>query len=270
MSIRTIESLAAAVVPGLLLAASPALADEDRVFCADRPGLGTPACTLAPGKAMVEVGAAAWDHTADAGSIEDQATTGDLLLRVGVTPTTEVQFGLAGHVTQRTRDRPSGLIKRASGIGDGTLGVRQSLAGANGPIALQAFATAPLAKSPLGAGQWSGGLLLPADFDLPRGFEIDFTPEIDLAANQSGAGHHLAWGGVVGLSHGLGKSLTLTGEVAAFRDDDPAGHSTDARVAGSLAWQVGEHFQLDFEADAGFSAGAPDRSLALGFAWQFR
>jgi hypothetical protein len=75
---------------------------------------------------------------------------------------------------------------------------------------------------------------------------------------------------VIGLSHPLGKSLSLTGEVAAFYDEDPAGHSTDARVAGSLAWQVSDRFQLDFEAAAGLSAGAPDRSLAVGLAWQFR
>lgn len=243
---------------------------EDRDFCANRPGLGTPACTLAPGKAMIEMGIGAWDHTSDAASIEDDVTLGDALLRVGVTETTEVQIGITSHVSQRTRDRASGSVDRVTGLGDGTLAIRQSLTGPNGKVAVEVFATAPLAKSPIGAGQWSGGIILPAGFDLPAGFEIDFTPELDFAANASGAGHHLAWGGVAGLSHGLGKQVTLTGEVAAFRDDDPDGHSTDARVAGSLAWQVSDRFQLDFEADAGLSSGAPDRSLAVGLAWQFK
>jgi hypothetical protein len=253
----------------MLLAATPALADEARDFCANRPGLGTPACTLAPGSAMVEIGLAAWDHSRDRTTIEDDVTLGDALLRVGVTETMEVQLGLTGHVIQRTRDRATGAIDRVTGIGDGTLALRQSLSGANGPVAVEVFATAPLAKSPIGAGRWSGGILLPADFDLPKGFELDLTPELDIAPNAGGPGRHLAWGGVVGLSHPLGKAVSLTGEVAAFRDDDPAGHSTDARVAGSLAWQVSERLQLDFEADAGLSAGAPDRSLAIGLAWQF-
>jgi hypothetical protein len=242
---------------------------EERDFCANRPGLGTPACTLAPGSAMVELGIGAWDHSSDAGSVEDDTTFGDALLRVGVTETAEVQLGLTSHVTQRTRDRTTGAVDHVTGIGDGTLAVRQSLSGPNGKIALEAFATLPFAKQPIGSGEWSGGLLLPADFDLPSGFEIDFTPELDLAANASGTGHHVAWGGVVGLSHALGKAVTLTCELAAFRDDDPDGHNTDARVAGSLAWQVSDRFQLDFEADAGISAGAPDRSLAIGLAWQF-
>ena len=75
---------------------------------------------------------------------------------------------------------------------------------------------------------------------------------------------------MVGLSHPLGKQLTLTAEIAAFRDEDPAGHSTDARAAASLAWQLADKFQLDVQADAGLSSGAPDRSLTAGLAWQFR
>lgn len=254
----------------MLLAASPALAEEARDFCADRPGLGTPACTLAPGTAMVEVGVAGWDRTRDAGTVADEVTLGDALLRVGVSPTTEVQLGLTGHVIQRERDRQTGAIDRVTGIGEGTLAVRQSLSGPDGPVAIQAYVTVPLAKRPIGSGEWSGGVLLPMGFELPAGFALDLTPQLAIAANARGSGHHLAWGGVVGLTHALGEQLSLTGEVGAFRDQDPDGHSTDARVAASLAWQVHERLQLDFEADLGLSAGAPDHVLAVGFAWQFR
>lgn len=250
--------------------ATPALAEEAREFCADRPGLGTPACTLAPGRAMVEIGAAAWDHSRDAASIDDAITVGDALLRLGVTETTELQFGLTGHVVQRSRDRATGAVDRVSGLGDGTIAIRQGLAGPNGRVALQAYVTVPLAEQPIGSGEWSGGLLLPFGFDLPSGFELDFTPEIDLAANENGGGHHVAWGGVVGLTHDLAENLSLTGEVGALRDEDPSGHSTDARLALSLAWQPAERVQIDFEADAGLSDGAPDRTLAIGLAWQFR
>ncbi len=254
----------------VMVLATPALADEAREFCANRPGLGTPACTLAPGRAMIEVGLAGWDRSSDAQTIADDVTLGDALLRVGVTETTEVQLGLTGHVIQRSRDRASGTVDRVTGIGDGTIAIRQSLSGPGGNVAVQVFATAPLAKSPIGSGEWSGGILLPASFELPSGFEIGLTPELDLAVNESRSGRHIAWGGVVGLSHGLGPQLSLTGEVAAFRDEDPDGHSTDARVAGSLAWQVAERFQIDFEVDAGLTASAPDRTLAIGVAWQFR
>lgn len=258
-----------ALAATLLLAASPALAEE-REFCADRPGLGTPACTLAPGAAMVETGIAAWERTRDAATVADDLTFADVLLRLGVGETTEIQLGLTGRVVQRERDRLSGAVDRVSGIGDGTFALRQSLSGANGPLAVMAYVSLPIAKRPIGSGEWSGGVMLPLGFDLSDGLSLDFTPQVEFAANGARSGHHMAWGGVVGMTKSLGERLSLTGEFGAMQDDDPDGHSTDARLACSLAWQVARHLQLDFEADVGLSSGAPDHALALGFAWQFR
>ncbi len=187
-------------------------------------------------------------------------------MRVGITETAEVQFGVTGHVIHRQQNRATGMVDRKAGIGDGTVAVRQSLTGVGGPVAVQGFVTVALARG----AKWKGGVLLPIGFSLPGSFELGLTPEIDLAANESGSGYHIAWGGVVGLSHALGPQVSLAAEIAAFRDDDPDGRSTDARVAGSLAWQVSDRLQIDIEADAGLAAGAPDHSLAFGLAWQFR
>jgi hypothetical protein len=254
----------------LMFAATPVLAEAPREFCADRPGLGTPNCTLAPGAAVVEIGVAAWERARSAATVADEIILGDALLRLGLTPSTEVQIGLTSHVIQRERDRASGSVDRVSGIGDATLAIRQGLDGPNGPVAIQAFVTLPVAPRPIGSGAWSAGLLLPTSVPLSEGFDLELTPEIDLLPNGDRPGRHVAWGGVVGLSRPLTDSLSLTGELAAFRDEDPDGRSTDARVAASLAWQVAARVQLDFEADLGLSRGAPDHALALGFAWQFR
>jgi len=242
---------------------------EEREFCADRPGLGTPACTLATGDAMVEIGLAAWDHSRDRATVDDDVTAGDVLVRLGLGETTEVHLSFAGYAHQRVRDRATGGVTSVSGVGDVTLAVRQGLAGANGPVAVQAFVTLPTAKDALGAGRLSGGILLPVEVDLPGDFSLGLTPEVDLMPDAERHGHHLAWGGVIGLSHPLGEKLSLSGEVGMFRDDDPDDANTDARFAAALAWQVAERVQIDVEADAGLSAAAPDRTLALGLAWRF-
>ncbi|MEO6091907.1 MAG: transporter [Novosphingobium sp.] len=260
--------LSLCALPLLLCATLPARAEE-REFCADRPGLTTPPCTLAPGTAMIEVGAAAWEHSRDAASIEDDVTVGDALLRLGIADSAELQIGLTSHVTQRSKDRASGAVTRVRGPGDGMIALRRGLAGPNGPVALMGFITLPTGKPPIGAGRLEAGVLLPATISLPADFEIGLTPEFDLAANSGRGGRHPRWGGAVGLSHPLGEHLTLTGELAAFRDEDPGAHSTDARAAGSLAWQVGERFQLDVELDLGLAKGAPDRAIMLGFARRF-
>jgi hypothetical protein len=77
-----------------MAASAPAFAGEDRrEFCPDRPGLGTPACTVEPGTLMLEMGLADWtlDRTADRRT--DAWTFGDALLRAGLTPSLEVQLG---------------------------------------------------------------------------------------------------------------------------------------------------------------------------------
>ena len=262
---QVLKTAAAACVLAGLLAPVTALAQE-REFCADRPGRATPACTLAPGQAMVEVGALGWDHASDSQSVSDTLTAGDSLLRLGVTQRLELQLGFGGYGHARTRDRATGQIQIDQGAGDVMLAARQGLAGANGPVAVQAFVTLPVGKAPLGAGDWGAGVLLPVTLDLGREWQLGLTPEVDAAVNASGSGRHVAFGNVVALSHPLTKSLSLTGELSAFQDQDPVGHSTDARVTGSLAWQIGKNWQIDVEADVGLSRGAPRHSVMLGLA----
>lgn len=264
---RTIRCLLLFAV--LALAATPALAD-DREFCANRPGIGTPPCTLAPGSAMFETTLAEWDHSSDVQSIEDQLTFNDFAVRVGVTQSAEVQFGLTSYTRDRVRDRASGLVSRQSGVGDAFLAVRQGLAGPNGPVAIQAFVTVPTGDGDVSAGDWGGGVLLPVQLTLPSGFQLGLTPEVDAAVDAAGNGRHLAYGGVVGLSRDVGNNLSAGAEIAAFEDEDPSGHSLDARVTGELAWQVSKRLQLDIEGDLGLSDGAPDHALMIGFAEKFR
>src|SRR6185503_1298265 len=51
----------------LLLAAGTARAEGLRDFCPDRPGLGTPACTMDPGHIAVELGLGDWTLTRQSG-----------------------------------------------------------------------------------------------------------------------------------------------------------------------------------------------------------
>ena len=248
--------------------ASPALA-QDSDFCVDRPGLGTPACTIGRGQVMLEVGLLGWDHLADSFGIEDDLSSGDVLMRVGIDDLTELRVGLGGYRSVRSRSLVSARVSRNAGFGDVMIGLQRSLSGPGGPIAVQGFVTVPVGHSGIGAGDWGAGLLVPMGIDLPAGFELDLTPELDAAVNSSGSGRHLAWGGVVGINHALGHKLAIAGELGAWRDNDPAGHSTGCRAALSLAWQAGPNLQIDLEGDLGLTSAAPDHSLMIGFARRF-
>lgn len=250
---------AAVLAPGVARA-------DDRDFCADRPGRGTPACTLGPGQAMIEVGVVGWDHDADAQSINDVFNLVDTLVRVGISDNTELRIGLVAASHARSRDRGTDTVETVTGVGDGYLAVRRGLAGDNGPAAIELFATLPIGRQPVGAGDWGAGILVPFEVSLPADFEFALTPEADAAVNASGHGRHLAYGGVAGLSHPLGKKASFSAEFDGFEDRDPAGAAFDARVAGAFAYQLSNTLQIDIEADVGVTHAAPKRSFLIGFA----
>ena len=263
------------VVLALVLAgrAAPALADgSPRDFCADRPGLGTPACTIAPGHFQVEIGLADWTLDRQAGLRVDTVTAGDALVRIGLLSHTEVQLGWTAYGRVRTRDTASGAIDHVAGSGDLTVALRQNLHhpdGAGTSFALMPYLTLPTGGTAVGAGDWSAGVRVPAGVDLGHGLSFALTPEVDAAVNGDRKGRHLAFGGVAGLGIDLGERVNATAELAAFRDDDPSGHETVALAGLSLAWQSSAHLQLDAGANVGLDRASPDVELYVGVARGF-
>lgn len=252
-------------------AAASAQGEKLRDFCPDRPGLGTPACTLDSGHFDVELGIA--DRTLDKSpdSRGDTVEAGQLLVRVGLTDTLEAQIGWTafGHV--RVRDRSTGSVERDSGIGDVTLALRQNLANPDGSgfsVAIMPFATLPTGGSAIGAGEGSAGLIVPLSYDLSEGVQIGLTGQVEAAADSDRDGRHLAFGAVAGLSMPLSDALGATFEIAATRDEDPAGHSTEWLAGVSAGWMAADDLKLDAGANIGLH-GAPDLQLYLGVSRRF-
>jgi hypothetical protein len=254
------------------LAATTAQAEALRDFCPDRPGLGTPPCTIDPGHFDVELGLADWELEREPASRTDTLQAGQLLVRVGLTHSLEGQLGWTafGHV--RTRDRATGSVASASGVGDVTIALRQNLLNPDGngfSIALMPFATLPTGNGVLGAGDWTAGLLVPVSYDLGGGVQLGLTAKAEAAADEDRGGRHLAYGGVAGLAFPLADSLGATFEVAASRDEDPSGHSTEWLAGLSAGWMVRDDLQIDAGANIGLNATAADLQLYVGISRRF-
>lgn len=162
-------------------------------------------------------------------------------------------------------------MDRASGIGDLTLALRQNLRSPDGSgfsLAVMPFATLPTGDSAIGAGDWSAGLLAPLSYDLGEGVQVDLTGEVEAAADSDRDGRHIAYGGVAGLSVPLSDALGATFEIAAKRDEDPAGHSTEWLAGLSAGWMAKDDLQLDAGANIGLH-GAADVQLYLGVSRRF-
>jgi hypothetical protein len=255
----------------LSLAATAARAEELRDFCPDRPGLGTPPCTIDKGHFAIELGLADWTVDKSPDSRTDTVEAGQLLVRFGLTDSLEAQLGWTafGHV--RTRDRSTGLVDKESGIGDVTVALRQNLANPDGSgfsVALMPFATLPTGNSAIGAGDWSAGVLIPVSYDLGGDVQLGLTGRAEAAADEDRDGRHLAYGAVAGLSLPLSGSIDAALEIEVDRDEDPSGHKTQWLAGLSAAWMAKDDLQLDAGANLGLH-GAPDMQLYVGVSRRF-
>lgn len=260
------------VAAAALLAASPAAAQDEPRFCPNRPDLGATGCVTAPGEVQVELSGVDWQRDDNADAREDSISYGEVLARFGVGPRTELQLQWTPYAAVRTRDKASGAVSRIGGVGDMRLAVRQNVTGPDGrglSIAVEPFAWLPTGRTGVGDGDWSAGVEVPVAYDVAPGWHLDFTGEASAQADGDGHGRHANVNGVVGVNHDLSDALNVTGEFYVEQDDDPAGATTQAAVAGSVAWQPGETVQLDVLAVAGLNRDTPDFRLVLGGAWLF-
>jgi len=256
---------------GLLIVAAPAFAEE-RNYCPARPGLDTPACTIAPGRVSAETGLADWTLEQDSSQRADTVLIGDTLVRIGLTDTIEAQIGWTPYGHVRTRDKIGGTVDSADAIGDAMLGFKVNLHHPDGSglsAAVQPFVTLPIGRSPLGAGDWGGGVVAPVDYALNDTLSLQFTPEVDAAVDQDGNGRHFAASGTIGLGVALGKTVSMTVEFQALRDADPSGKTWQALESTSLAWMPKDDLQLDMGAVAGLNRDAPDAELYVGVSRRF-
>lgn len=261
MKLPVLTLAVAVILPGL------AQAQEARDFCADRPGKGSPSCVLDAGRFQAELGLADASFQRSGPGSSDAYSFGDLELRLGVAAATEAQ--LAWTPYSRVKDRASGDV--AKGVGDLTLALRHSLKNPDGSgvsIALQPFVTAPTASGGQGGGAWQAGLIAPMSFPLNEDWSLALSPELDIAADGDGRGHHLTWSGAAGISRGFGP-VNLGVELWASLDDDPAGDVKQASFDLTAAWTPIDDLQFDIGVYGGLTKDTPDLEVAVGIARRF-
>ena len=254
----------------LLLSLVPVTAwADDSDFCAERPGQTTPPCITPAGQVMLESGLAAWQRQTDADSHTDSWTFATTQARVGLGGAVEGQIGWQMLGLSRTTDGINRRVATASGVGDLTLGLLYGPSGNSGPVAVQIFATLPVGRMPIGAGDWGGGARLPVALPVGHGWQLGLTPEIDAAVNQSARGRHLAYGSAFGVGHAITSKLSIGVDVSVMRDLDPARSATRAVATGSLAWQATANTQFDFGGGKGLNRDSLAGQVYFGVAHRF-
>ena len=199
----------------------------------------------------------------------DTLTLASPVVRLGLTDSLEAQVGWTAY--GRVTTRFAGLRDRQSSTGDVLLSLRQNLKNPDGSgtsLALMGTVVLPTGGDAIGQGTTSVRLLAPLSIPLPAGFGFAATPEIDAAADADGNGRHVAFGSVVGLSHAVGP-IGVAAELSVFRDDDPAGHTTQSLAALSAAWQPADDWQLDLGSAFGLNRDTADSRVYFGVTRRF-
>ncbi len=258
----------------LLGVAGMAHAEDLRDLCADRPGKGSPACTVDAGHLQVEEGLVDWSHDSNRDSVEDDLLLGDTALRYGLGPSTELRLDWTAYGHVRVKDRATGLVSRDHGSGDVTIGLRQNLHNPDGSgfsIAVQPFATLPSGGHAIGAGTWGAGLVVPVSYQLPSNIQFGLTGEIDAAPDEDRHGRHTAYSATASVSVPVTKSITGSAERWAMRDRDPSGHSSQYSLDLAAAWIPKEkgRLQLDAGTYIGLNRQTPDIEAYVGVTEKF-
>jgi Putative MetA-pathway of phenol degradation len=259
----------------LLLSFAPAAHAHDlRDFCADRPGKGTPACTLDAGRIQAEMSLVDLTHDRSPQTNTDTTLVGDLLVRVGITDNAELRFGWTPFGSVHARDRLSNAVSHTSSVGDITLGLRTNLKNPDGSglsIAIQPSIALPVGGTAVGAGTWGASLVVPVSYQLTNSLQLALTPELDAVPNSDSERRHPRYGGVVDLGFAVTSAFNIGAELAAFRDNGPSGHATNATADLTLAWTppATKDLQLDAGFYAGLNSNTPDLQAVIGIAKRF-
>jgi hypothetical protein len=237
-------------------------------ICTDRPTKSTGTCTADAGRLQLEA-----DLVSDTEQSLDGTRTRTLLalnptLKYGLTPRLDVEVNLPLWSATRTRDALG--TSTASGMGDVSLKLKQKLySGAIVEVALMPLLKAPTAARAVGNGAWEGGVLLPLVAKLSERWSLNLSPELDALANATGGGHHLNTAQLVNLGRTLPHDVTLSIELWADWDRDPAGASRQASFDLGAAWLLGPDLQLDGGVNLGLNRLTPGMRAYVGLSERF-
>lgn len=263
------------IIAGLALTAAlpapkPALAEDLKPICPDRPGHATSACTVEPGHVQIE--SALYDglYQRRAGTTTDLTTAGGTVAKYGVSDSIDIEAGLSLFQDIRTHDATG--TSHQSGVGDLMLHAKYNpLAGGDGPFAmvLAPYVKLPTAGGGTGNGAVEGGLLMPVAYTLDGGWSLFMTPEVDVLRDASGTASHVQLANDVSVGYALRDDLILGADVYMTQSTDPGPKQNWYLYDMNVAWITDNDTQLDAGWAFGLNRATPDLELYFGVSRRF-
>jgi hypothetical protein len=258
------------LIAAMLLAGSSAAVAQDQPICPDRPSKSTGECTVPQGRWQVETGLVDWSRDKSEGVRTEVTAWGGSLIKYGIAPAADVELGITPLETLSI-DGP-GMHEHHSSFGDVIVRVKYRLTPDGSPvsIALDPVVKLPTANHELGNGKVEGGLLVPIGAQLGKGpLTLSLDPELDLLSDEDGHGHHAATQQVLNLGFQVNDRLSVSTELWAMWDWDPAGTGREVSADGSVAYLLSKNLQVDAGANFGLNKQTPGAELYTGMSVRF-
>ncbi len=237
-------------------------------ICTDRPGKASAACTADAGHFQVEADIVNGTFQRLDGVTTDTWLVINPTLKYGLGPTLDVEATWSPLMSVRTRS--NGQTRTLSGDSDLFFRLKDKVYSQGAvEVALIPYVKAPTARSGVGDGAWEAGLIAPVAIKLPGPWSLNYTGEVDAFKNTSGDGLHPNMSHALNLGYSLPFNLTLSGEVWANYDFDPAGTTTQLSFDLGLAWLMSNDLQLDGGLNAGLNRQTPGAQVYLGLSRRF-
>ncbi len=254
----------------LLFVSSAGYGADQPPICPDRPSKSTGSCTVPQGKWQIETGLVDWSRASSGDVLSDTIVWGNTALKYGISGNADIELWVTPLETLTIHG--GGTHEHHSSFGDTVIRVKYALTKGSSPVqvALDPFITLPTANHQLGNSKAQGGLLVPIQVALGKSpLTLALDPELDLHANSSGHGRHLATQQVLNLGLQANDKLSLSTELWAMWDWDPGGTGKQLSWDGSIAYLVSKDLQLDAGANFGLNSQTPDVELYTGISVRF-
>lgn len=253
---------------------NPVPDDQLRSFQTDRPTKSSAPYTVDAGHFQYEADIVNWayDRYNAAHVTSSNLTIADPVLKAGLTQNTDLELALAPINFNQTHDQATGAQNTAAGFGDVYARVKYNFFGNDGggyALAIVPYVKAPSAAHNVGNNHWEGGAYAPFVMNLPSGWIMSITSEIDFLENAALNGTHANFQNLINFGHPLfTDSLSAYAEFWSDVNTD-ANAPTRYTADFALAWLVTNNFQLDCGVNVGLNKAASDVQPYFGVSQRF-
>jgi len=242
-----------------------------RELSTDRPDKTESPYTVDAGHLQIELDFATYTRDREGGLRSESLGVTPINLKLGLTPSTDIQLVLEPYVRQTVTDRIARTRDRTNGVGDVTVRLKHNLFGNDGgpaALALMPFVKLPTASKALGNGAAEFGLIVPLALTLSDRIGLGLMTEIDLNEESDGRGYAPSFVNSATVSFDLTDKLGLYTELFTERSTEGGARWVVTGDVG-LTYALSPNIQLDTGINLGLTRAADDLNIFVGLSRRF-